>query len=132
MAIQSGIAAFVFDIAALSKKATIVRLLLLAAVVTVASPARAQTLTVLHNFSGAEGSQPNAGLTIDGAGNLYGTASLGGYTGGTCYTVPFTTRWSLCGTKNFARDTRGKLPGLETRQTLRQAQGPPGAQSFLR
>lgn len=41
--------------------------------------ARAQTFTVLHEFTGgADGSSPSAGLTMDRAGNLYGTASLGG------------------------------------------------------
>lgn len=48
-------------------------------------PARAQTLTVLHAFTGGgDGSQPYAGLTMDSGGNLYGTASYGGYTGGSC------------------------------------------------
>ncbi len=47
--------------------------------------AQAQTLTVLHNFTGgADGASPYAGLTIDAAGNLYGTANSGGYTGGYC------------------------------------------------
>jgi uncharacterized repeat protein (TIGR03803 family) len=37
--------------------------------------------TVLHVFSGgADGSNPKAGLTIDAAGNLYGTAAYGGDT----------------------------------------------------
>lgn len=39
---------------------------------------QAQTFTVLHNFTGTEGSSPVAGLTMDRAGNLYGTAYLGG------------------------------------------------------
>ncbi len=42
-------------------------------------PANAQTYTVLHNFTdGADGGAPMAGLSMDGAGNLYGTASQGG------------------------------------------------------
>jgi uncharacterized repeat protein (TIGR03803 family) len=37
--------------------------------------------TVLHSFTGgADGSGPKAGLTIDAAGNLYGTAGYGGDT----------------------------------------------------
>jgi len=41
--------------------------------------AEAQTFTVLHSFTGGvDGGQPNAGLTIDRAGNLYGTTSSGG------------------------------------------------------
>ena len=38
--------------------------------------AQAQTFTVLHNFTnGLDGAHPYTGLTIDRAGNLYGTAS---------------------------------------------------------
>ncbi len=41
--------------------------------------AQAQTFTVLHNFSGNEdGNTPYAGLTMDRAGNLYGTTLYGG------------------------------------------------------
>ena len=47
--------------------------------------AQAQTFTVIHAFTGAEdGSFPLAGLAIDRAGNLYGVAGSGGYTGGSC------------------------------------------------
>lgn len=46
---------------------------------TVSVPAQTQTFTVLHNFTGGQdGYFPGAPLTIDQAGNLYGTASLGG------------------------------------------------------
>ncbi len=45
----------------------------------------AQTYTVIHNFSGGQdGAMPMAGLTMDRAGNLYGTANFGGNTGGSC------------------------------------------------
>jgi uncharacterized repeat protein (TIGR03803 family) len=48
--------------------------------------ARAQTFTVLHNFTGGQdGANPRAGVTIDGAGNLYGTTYLGGTGNGTVY-----------------------------------------------
>jgi uncharacterized repeat protein (TIGR03803 family) len=36
------------------------------------------TITALASFTGSNGSDPEAGLTIDGAGNLYGTTTLGG------------------------------------------------------
>lgn len=43
------------------------------------STARAQTLTVLHTFTGVpDGREPVAGLTMDAAGNLYGTTYYGG------------------------------------------------------
>lgn len=40
--------------------------------------AQAQTFTVIHTFSWLEGSFPATGLTIDAAGNLYGTTAQGG------------------------------------------------------
>ena len=46
--------------------------------------ARAQTYQVLHTFTaGADGAQPQAGVTIDKAGNLYGTTAY--YGAGTVY-----------------------------------------------
>lgn len=41
-------------------------------------PAQAQTFTVLHTFTGPDGAAPQAHLTLDSAGNLYGTAPVGG------------------------------------------------------
>ena len=42
--------------------------------------AQTQTFVTLHSFSGPEGEGPMAGLTMDAAGNLYGTAVGGGNT----------------------------------------------------
>jgi uncharacterized repeat protein (TIGR03803 family) len=41
----------------------------------------AQTFNVVHPFAGSDGATPLAGLAIDAAGNLYGTASSGGQHG---------------------------------------------------
>ncbi len=43
-----------------------------------AQPAHAQSFQVIHSFSGTDGGNPAAGLTIDRAGNLYGTTEYGG------------------------------------------------------
>jgi uncharacterized repeat protein (TIGR03803 family) len=44
--------------------------------------AQAQTFTVLHDFTrGKDGASPQVGLSIDGAGNLFGTANSGGSAG---------------------------------------------------
>jgi uncharacterized repeat protein (TIGR03803 family) len=42
------------------------------------SAAHAQTLTVLHTFTGGDGWSPVSGLTPDRAGNFYGTTDVGG------------------------------------------------------
>jgi len=53
------------------------------ALAVVAIPmAQAQTFTVIHNFTGAGGISPWAGLTMDAAGNFYGTTYSGGTGGG--------------------------------------------------
>src|SRR5215471_16607685 len=49
-----------------------------------ANPAQAQAFTVLHNFSGPDGANPGGALTIDRAGNFYGTTSAGGHNGTYC------------------------------------------------
>jgi len=52
----------------------------------------AQTLTVLHNFTGSppDGANPVAGLSIDAAGNLYGTTEYGGAGYGTVFELKHT------------------------------------------
>jgi len=46
----------------------------------------AQTFNVIHTFSGgADGANPYAGLTVDRAGNLYGTTTRGGVGYGTVF-----------------------------------------------
>lgn len=54
---------------------------LLLVMVVAIEPARAQTLAVLHTFTGQhlDGSDPLAGLIMDSAGNLYGTTAYGSH-----------------------------------------------------
>jgi uncharacterized repeat protein (TIGR03803 family) len=50
--------------------------------VVMTQPVQSQTFTVLYNFSGGNGpAAPFAGLTVDQAGNLYGTTLIGGSNG---------------------------------------------------
>ncbi len=58
----------------------VVAALLAGFVLTVGTPAaRAQTYNVIYNFTGhSDGAIPYAGVTLDRAGNLYGTTSNGG------------------------------------------------------
>ena len=50
-------------------------------VVVASQPAQAQTYKVIYNFTGGgDGAQPYAGVTLDKAGNLYGTTFRGGAT----------------------------------------------------
>ena len=56
-------------------------IILAALLVAIAQPGEAQTFTLLHTFNEQDGWQPDAGLTMDRAGNLYGTT---GYGGGAC------------------------------------------------
>jgi uncharacterized repeat protein (TIGR03803 family) len=46
--------------------------------VIAAASIKAQTYTVLHRFTGPDGSLPQAGVIRDSAGNLYGTTYFGG------------------------------------------------------
>ncbi len=75
--------------------------------------ARAQTFTVLHEFTGgADGSSPSAGLTMDRAGNLYGTASLGGDgNNGTVFKLSRAgSGWILTTLYNFQGGEDGSTP----------------------
>lgn len=53
--------------------------ILFALTVLMSPAAQAQIFNVLYNFTGGQdGAHPNAGVTMDAAGNLYGTAKAGG------------------------------------------------------
>ncbi len=53
----------------------------LALSLSLSSPARAQSFSVIHNFAGNDGSGPLAGMAMDANENLYGTAFSGGVYG---------------------------------------------------
>ena len=63
----------------------------------------APILTTLVNFSGANGSNPVAGLTLDEDGNLYGTTQSGGlYNKGTVFELNGTNHQTLTTLVNFS------------------------------
>lgn len=67
----------IFGINLRARPVTLVVLAILAGVLAIPS-VQAQTYTTLHDFTGgADGENPYAGLSMDRAGNLYGTASGG-------------------------------------------------------
>jgi uncharacterized repeat protein (TIGR03803 family) len=69
------------DSASGSRTATAALALLItfAAVVIITPVVKAQTFTVLHDFGdGSDGALPGAGMTVDRAGNLYGSTEYGG------------------------------------------------------
>jgi len=79
----------------------------------VAQSAHAQTYSVLHTFTGGlDGEIPEAGVTLDRAGNLYGTASYGGNTGyGTVFKLAHKgSGWTFSPLYNFAGGNDGATP----------------------
>jgi uncharacterized repeat protein (TIGR03803 family) len=87
-------------------------LLGLALATATATAAQAQTYTVIHNFSGAEGAYPDAGLTPDKAGNFYGTASGGGSAGaGTVFKLThYGSKWTVLPLYSFSGGYDGESP----------------------
>ena len=76
---QPQIPASMFVINSGARKATLFALAVLVVVLAVVPTAPAQTFTLLYLFSGKpDGDQPIAGVTMDAAGNLYGTTFYGG------------------------------------------------------
>src|SRR5664279_376191 len=98
-----------------------------------AQPAEGQTFRMLYVFTGgADGSDPTAGLTIDAAGNLYGTTQSGGtgvcqsnYWGTGCGTVFRLSKqpsgWVLTTLYDFQGGSDGMYP------VARVAFGPDGS-----
>jgi uncharacterized repeat protein (TIGR03803 family) len=52
------------------------------------------TATDLHDFQSTDGTNPNGGLVLDSAGNLYGTTQLGGTVNDACY-IGCGTIWEI-------------------------------------
>jgi uncharacterized repeat protein (TIGR03803 family) len=73
----------------MSIRRQIIRVSLFALVLMAGAPAFAGTLTTIHDFgTGPDGENPQAGVIFDQAGNIYGTAALGGAGGdGMVYTL---------------------------------------------
>ena len=85
--------------------------------------AQAQTFSVIHAFTGgSDGKIPEAGLTLDAGGNLYGTASAGGTgSSGTVYKLTHKgTGWTINPLYSFAGGNDGAMP------TARVILGPNG------
>lgn len=74
--------------------------------------AQAQTFTVIHNFTdGGDGGYPSAGLTIDRAGNLYGTTNSGGASSGKVFKLTQSSGgWGLSPLYSFTGNDDGAFP----------------------
>jgi uncharacterized repeat protein (TIGR03803 family) len=82
--------------------------------VVAAQTAQAQTFNVIHSFTGGrDGANPYAGLTMDAAGNLYGTAMNGGvgHSGAIFKLSHGGSGWVLTPLYNFAGGDDGAGPG---------------------
>jgi uncharacterized repeat protein (TIGR03803 family) len=76
MASRAKIPASISNINLRARTATFVPLAILATILTIASPAHAQTFTVLHTFTASgDGQSPTASPILAGSGNLYGVAT---------------------------------------------------------
>jgi len=77
--------------------------------------AQAQAFTVLHTFTGQDGANPSSGLTIGGAGTLYGTTQLGGtYQFGTVFKLVYKgSNWILNPVYEFTGTDDGAYPEAE-------------------
>ena len=73
---------------------------------------QAQTYHVIHNFiGGVDGAEPTYGLTIDAAGNLYGTTFEGDAGTGTAYKLAYkSTGWGLTPLYVFTVTSNGVIP----------------------
>lgn len=73
---------------------------------------QAQTYSVIHNFVGSlDGSEPTSGVTVDAAGNLYGTTFFGDQATGTLYKMSHLSGgWLLTPLFYFTNMATGVIP----------------------
>jgi hypothetical protein len=85
---------------------------MLALTVAAAPAVQAQTLTVLHSFTGGrDGASPLAGLTTDEGGNLYGTTNKGGAGYGTVFKLGHSgSGWTFTPLYSFQNGPDGANP----------------------
>ena len=98
-----------------SLRRAVFALVLVCVTMTVTIPVlSAQTLTVLHNFTGGvDGAYPDAGLTMDSSGNLYGTTFGAGYSNsnGSVYKLTYKNGgWTFAPLHTFTGGDDGGLP----------------------
>lgn len=102
------------SIASLKSKICNVNVVLLSAMLVLFGVvARAQSLTVIHNFTGgSDGAYPSTGLTIDSAGHLYGTAFSGGanHYGTVFFLTASGSGWNFATLHSFAAGSDGAGP----------------------
>jgi uncharacterized repeat protein (TIGR03803 family) len=93
-----------------SRIAIAITLIAVAAIAT--ATVQAQTLTVLHSFTGGrDGANPMAGLTADARGNLYGTAAKGAAGYGTVFKLGHTgSNWIFTSLYTFGNGPDGAYP----------------------
>jgi uncharacterized repeat protein (TIGR03803 family) len=101
-----------FHTATCAATAALTTAIVLALICTFTQSAQGQTFKVLHNFTGGQdGGTPSAGLTIDNAGNLYGTAESGGSGSGTVFRlVRRGSAWIFTPLYSFAGGSDGANP----------------------
>lgn len=98
-----------------STTATVALTMLLVLAVLATPSVQAQTFTVLHTFTGGQdGAYPDGGLTIDGAGNFYGTTFGGPPSGdpyGTVYKLTHRgPSWVVSPLYSFQGGSDGQYP----------------------
>ena len=93
-------------------RAAVAGLAILVVVMIVSAPyALAQTYSVLHNFTGGlDGKNPYAGLTMDAAGNLYGTIASSGTNGAVFKLTPGNGGWTFTSLHDFTGPPDGSDP----------------------